>query len=119
MLVTLFGTDNPKPGETPVSQDQSIWKYKLPPLNAIEGGQGGGQFEFSIDMPANSKVLHLGKDEYGQWNIWVVVTPDNVLTPHRFYSVGTGYGTVKRPATQTYLGTVFDRGFVWHVFEDR
>lgn len=77
---------------------KTIYKYKLGELL----------------LPAGAKVLTAGKQN-DEFYIWAEI--DTEQTPeHRTFAVyGTGWDMPEE--NRCYIATVFDNGFVWHVYE--
>lgn len=68
-----------------------------------------------MDLPFGAKVLSAGMQADGMY-IWVAIDPNEPRKARRTLAViGTGNGAV--PANARFISTVFDRMFVWHVFE--
>lgn len=81
-----------------------IWKF---PLHMIGG---------ELLMPKRAKVLKVAL-QHGVLTLWVLVDPKETATQRRLFAVyGTGH-EIDDTARMTYLDTVFDGSFVWHVFE--
>lgn len=85
---------------------KKIFKYGL----AITGMQ-------TIYMPAGAEVLTVGVQDENYY-LWAKVDPEAAPEEHTFYVYGTGnpipdhYGVADR-----FVGTVYDKSFVWHVYE--
>lgn len=80
-----------------------VWKYLL-----LFTGQN------TIEMPIGSQVLSTQLQD-GKICLWVK-TPDETFEEQRsFYVLGTGWEIPDE--CKDFIGTVQDRGFVWHVFE--
>lgn len=50
----------------------------------------------------------------GVVTLWTLIDVNGAREKRRFYIAGTGQAL---PPESCYLGTVFDRQFVWHIFE--
>jgi len=70
-----------------------------------------------LDLQQRSEVLKVDLVD-GSLYLWATVldTPTPVR-PRTFEVVGTGHPFSENLTKDRYLGTVFDNGFVWHVFE--
>ena len=80
-----------------------IWKYKL----AIADRQ-------LVQMPVDSEILSVGNQQ-GAVCLWAKGDPTAVTRNRVIEMIGTGHPI--SPARRTFLGTVLDDPFVWHVFE--
>jgi hypothetical protein len=67
----------------------------------------------TVTMSAIPGTAHLGMQE-GVITLWAASERNQVPKPVNFLVVGTGYVVHEGCG---YIGTVMDRGFVWHVFE--
>ncbi len=71
--------------------------------------------EITIPMPEGAEVLSVGIQQAGAICIWALCNQKVSMEPRRFVVKGTGH-----PADDVhkgdFIGTVFDRQFVWHVF---
>jgi len=74
------------------------------------------QRHIMIDMPSGATILSVGMQE-GHLCFWAQVNPKAPLTTRRFLCVGTG--DVMSADTPPFIGTVFDRQFVWHIFGEK
>lgn len=85
----------------------AVWKFPLAfPTLTIEG----------VTMPAGAKVLHVGMQDR-VITLWALVDPDAEPTRRLIATVGTGH-SAPAPDEATYLGTVMDGAYVWHVFAE-
>lgn len=81
-----------------------IWKY---PIEIVD--------EQTIILPKGAEILHVNM-QGEQLCLWAKVNHLISLTEERNIAViGTGNPMLTRD--YFYLGTVFDRVFVWHIFE--
>lgn len=64
-------------------------------------------------MPPSLGVQHVGMQN-GVVTLWCLADVNAQRVTRHFHLAGTGQITPPEPC---YLGTVFDRQFVWHVFE--
>jgi hypothetical protein len=79
-----------------------IWKYHIPDHSCIE-----------IELPINAIPRRVAL-QYNKVTMWVEV-PENHVTEKRKFAV---YATGKDiPANYHYIDTVFDNGYIWHVYE--
>lgn len=84
---------------------KTIWKYPI----ALADEQ-------IIHFPVGANFLTAQKQ--GVICIWAEVESDQTkMVPVKIFVLGTGHP--KPEAAATYLGTIQDGGFVWHVFADR
>lgn len=85
----------------------SVWKFPMAfPTLDREG----------ITMPGGSKVLHVAF-QHRVLTLWALVEESAPTVIRRFAVVGTGH-TALSPQQGSYVGTVLDDPFVWHVFEE-
>lgn len=66
-----------------------------------------------ISMPPSTGLSFVGMQR-GVVTLWVLVDVETMPIQRRFFIAGTGHAL---PDFKGYLGTVFERVFVWHVFE--
>lgn len=67
-----------------------------------------------IGVPQQAKPLKVGYDAAGQLCLWAQVDTDNALEDRCMFVTRTGHPA---PGAQaTYIDTVFDDQFVWHVW---
>lgn len=79
---------------------KKIYKYVAPVPGAI----------IEISMPVGALIVKVEIQNRGIM-MWALVS-ENPLTSRKFTTVGTG-----QPFNGTYIGTVFDDSFDWHVVE--
>lgn len=80
-----------------------VWKFEVP----VDGRA------HVVRMPLPAKVVHVGCQQPGVVAVWAEVTPGSETWAAREMSVyGTGH-----PVEGVYVGTAFDRVFVWHLYE--
>jgi hypothetical protein len=97
------------------AMNDKIWKFVITP-DAVD--IPNEHHEMIVQMPWGARVLHVGVQQ-DKVCLWAEVNPDNRLCPRKFYSVGTGFGTVPRGDIAKFLGTVqCNGGFVWHIYEE-
>jgi hypothetical protein len=71
----------------------------------------------TIQLPIDSQVLKVGIQN-GIIQIWVLVDPNQKETSQRnFEIIGTGHSFEFDYLTHTYIDSVFDGPFVWHIWE--
>lgn len=81
---------------------KTIYKYPLQLTNLQ-----------TVMLPTGAQVLHVGMQD-DTINLWALVDTFNPLEAQEVWMVGTGRAMPFSPVG--YLGTVFDDGYVWHVF---
>lgn len=85
---------------------QVVWKYPLDP-DRLSG-------RCEVQMSGGAKVIEAVM-QHGRFTLWAVVAPSERPQQRIFYIVGTGQDI---PAdAHTYLGTVHDGPYVFHIFE--
>jgi hypothetical protein len=84
-----------------LSVERRIYKYDLPMIGT-----------HVIAMPRGAKILSV-QDQSGAMRVWAKVDPKAPMENRRFVIVGTGHLV---PAALTYLATVQQGQYVWHVF---
>ena len=83
----------------------TVWKFAVESLSDL----------VHVYMPKGAKVLSVGMQ--GSWlTFWALVDPDAKDEQRQFRVCGTGH-PVHPSEIGAFIGTVFERGFVWHVFE--
>ena len=82
-----------------------IWKYEL----AL-----GPDSVFDVKMPKGAQVLCV-QNQGGDIFLWAKVDPEGERERRKFAIYGTGNPV---PANGTYIGTVQQGPFEWHVFEE-
>lgn len=87
-----------------------IWKINL--ASALNSDKDGVHV---VDLPCrkNAKPLCVQKQEDVPY-LWFEVDENEDHAVLRLGIVGTGFGRV--PENGRYIGTVQDRGYVWHVY---
>jgi hypothetical protein len=80
-----------------------IWKYVINRVDVM-----------CLDLPDGAEVLTAAMQN-GDITLWILVDPNAELRKRPFYVVGTG--NPFPPEAKTFIGTVFDGPFVWHIFE--
>jgi len=80
-----------------------IWKYKL-----------NWASDTLIEMSPNADILAVQMQD-GEITMWVQLNTDESTTHRKFKILPTGYEF--EPFAGKHLGTVQDRGFVWHAYE--
>ena len=85
---------------------RTIYKYALEITDRQE-----------IKLPHGAKILHVGM-QGETLCLWAQVRAENSLAGRVIWVFGTGNPMDEGAAlTATYLGTVMDRMFVWHVYD--
>jgi hypothetical protein len=75
------------------------------------------QLEKTIQLPIDSQVLKVGMQN-GIMQMWVLVDPNEKQTSQRnFEIIGTGHSFEFHYLTHTYIDSLFDGPFVWHIWE--
>ena len=85
--------------------NQVIWKYPLAKTVYNE-----------VKMPVGAKLLHVGM-QGSQITLWAAVDPEAKLCYREFMMQGTCQEENPVIHDAVHLGTVFDGGYVWHIFE--
>ncbi|MCL2119892.1 MAG: hypothetical protein FWH27_15855 [Planctomycetaceae bacterium] len=67
-----------------------------------------------VSMPKNARILKVGMQD-GIPCLWATVDPNAERETREFSILGTGCII---PNRWKYIGTMFDRQHVWHVFEN-
>lgn len=69
-----------------------------------------------VVMPSNATIKKVAyQNDY--LVMWAEVDTDNQLEERYFKTIGTGWGLTYDGGTLTYIDTVFERDFVWHIYE--
>ena len=70
-----------------------------------------------IQLPIDSQVLKVGMQN-GIMQMWALVDPNQKETSQRnFEIIGTGHSFEFDYLTHTYIDSLFDGPFVWHIWE--
>ena len=67
----------------------------------------------TVEMPPSTGIQHIGMQD-GWVVLWALVDRDAAPVRRTFHIAGTGHVLPRNPC---YLGTTFERRFVWHIFE--
>jgi len=71
----------------------------------------------AVQLPIDSQVLKVGIQN-GIMQMWVLVDPNEKQTSQRnFEIIGTGHSFEFDYLTHTYIDSLFDGPFVWHIWE--
>ena len=71
----------------------------------------------TITLPINSQVLKVGMQNGGMY-IWVLVDENEKQTYYaNFEIIGTGHSFEFDYLTHTYIDSLFDGPFVWHIWQ--
>jgi len=71
----------------------------------------------TIQLPIDSQVLKVGMQN-GIMQMWALVDPNQKETSQRnFEIIGTGHSFEFDYLTHTYIDSLFDGPFVWHIWE--
>lgn len=84
---------------------KQVWKFPL--VNALE--------PTVLQMPEGAVVKHVELQERVMC-LWAEVDPAAPRAARIFHVFGTGWDI---PGNPSYIGTVHDRSFVWHVYEEK
>ncbi len=70
----------------------------------------------AVQLPIDSQVLKVGIQN-GIMQMWVLVDPNQKQTSQRnFEIIGTGHSFEFDYLTHTYIDSLFDGPFVWHIW---
>ena len=69
-----------------------------------------------IEMPKGAKILSAGIQQ-GKIQVWALVDKHNKIETREFTVFGTGWPMNIKENALKFIQTIFDRDFVWHVFE--
>lgn len=81
-----------------------IYKYPLSDWSA------------TIEMPQGAQVL-TAQLQGDKTFIWALVDTDKPKEERTFATIGTGHDAGKYNGELIYINTIFQSGFVWHIFE--
>jgi hypothetical protein len=84
-----------------------IWKYEVPVSDE----------SVEITMPINARVVHVDSQKERIVSFWILADPEIDLELSTFKVFGTGHGIDDK--YWGYVGTAFDKQFVWHLFEKK
>ena len=82
-----------------------MYKYVIP----VQGG------DIEVDMPVNTVIQHIGNQSSGEICVWAEVPETELAEIRTFRTIGTGHEVP--PMKFTYVGTVLDGFYVWHLYE--
>jgi len=86
---------------------RTIWKYKLDMAVVTV-----------VEMPEGATVLQF-QNQGGMMTFWAIVDTEVVTEKRTFHVVGTGSPFPEvGDRDMYYMGTVQNRGYVWHIFEE-
>lgn len=84
---------------------RTVWKYQAELNDTIE-----------FTLPKEAQLLKVGIQQ-GAITFWFLVDPDNPLADCKPFSIrDTGHPV---PDNVTYIDSVFDGPFVWHIFKPK
>ena len=83
----------------------TIWKFTFKTSDS-----------FTIDMPEESKIIHI-EIQYGKPTLWAVVNTESPIKTKKFKLIGTGH-PIELNNKLNYLKTFSESIFIWHLFED-
>lgn len=70
-----------------------------------------------VTLPINSQILKAGMQN-GNMCIWVLIDPNEKQTYYaNFEIIGTGHSFEFDYLTHTYIDSLFDGPFVWHIWQ--
>ena len=81
-----------------------IWKFDVAPTGEPQ----------TIKAPGLGKAVLFSVQD-GKTRVWMKVKPGNAEVERRIQIVGTGENI---PSNWRYVGSLQDRGFVWHLFQE-
>jgi hypothetical protein len=100
---------DPVPGRPGgVRRMKTIWKYVIECDSVLDA-----PFPIAVPAPAGAKPISVGIQD-GKVCVWAEVDPASRPGNIRLWCVGTGFGAV--PEGATFLGTVAQGRFVWHLY---
>lgn len=87
---------------------RTIWKFTA--------GEG------PVDMPRGAEIIKVGLQDGGMQRskitLWAIVDPEAPVEQRSIVMLGTGFEQKNSEmASLTYLDSVFDGPFVWHIFD--
>jgi hypothetical protein len=85
---------------------KTIWKFPIP-LKDI----------FTLEMPENASVIHVGLDPQGIPCLWAIVFTGAGKLNRRFLLHGTGHECSPLAKRETHIGTFIMGMLVLHLFE--
>lgn len=85
-----------------------IWKFEIKP-NSVKDDV----YRMVLEVPKGAKPLRVAMQNC-VCCVWMEVDIHAPLVSFVLSSIGTGFGAV--PNKATYLGTVIDGGYVWHIY---
>ena len=88
---------------------KTVWKYQIRP----DSNRDAVYWLDVVDVPRGSKPLCVMMQN-GVPCVWFEVETTEPKGPFRLYSVGTGFGKI--PEGVTYLGSIIEDEYVWHIY---
>lgn len=88
----------------------TIWKFQLPLARPDKHST------FLVPMPVGARVLS-ADFQGGSLYVWAEVDPDAASELRRIAVVGTGHLSTVEILTSRFVGTVFFKELVFHVFD--
>jgi hypothetical protein len=85
---------------------KTIWKYEFDIADQV-----------TLMIPPGHTKLHWGRQNPDKICLWALVDSSLIDEPNHFTVVGTGHDLSLSQNEMTYLASVQDGPFVWHVFE--
>lgn len=88
----------------------TIYKYPVSPSNEPN----------VIQMPQGASIISCGVDGFGGRSIWAFVDTDKPTEKRKIWCVGTGWNLedMLNNTCISYLGTIKDNYYIWHIFEE-
>ncbi len=84
---------------------RTIWKYQLDMA-----------YKTVVEMPMGATVLQF-QNQGGAMTFWALVDTEAATEERAFYVAATGKPFPEMDEGMIYMGTVQERGYVWHIFE--
>lgn len=86
---------------------KSIWKFEFQVQDVVE-----------IEMPQGARILSVGnQNKPYHICVWALVDPSAIKIKRTLYIFGTGQPVPQAITGSSFVGTVFDGPYVWHVFK--
>lgn len=70
----------------------------------------------NVLIPKHCEIVSVGVQKQHVITLWAIVAVDDKPIERKIYVKGTGHSTPPEP--WKFLGSAFDDGFVWHIFEE-
>ncbi len=69
-----------------------------------------------VEMPKNSAILSVAM-QHDKLTLWALVETEEPLIHRLFFVAGTGSSQLLSADSKTFIATVQDPPFVWHIFD--